>query len=133
MLRWNLFNGLGDRAKLAQASLEVRKLQTALEEVERRIEMQVEQGYYDVESAFDQLAVAGLASKSARENFRMVSVKYERGVASQVVHLDARTAHTSAEISEIVTRYEALIRLAELEWATAGFNLNTYTPKSESR
>ena len=40
-------------------------------------------------------------------------------MANQVTFLDARSTLTEAEINLNINRYEVLIRLAELEYATA--------------
>lgn len=125
VLQWNLFNGLSDRARVAGARLELQKLDAALEEARRRIELQVEQSYHNAISAYEALAPAGLASRSAGETFRMVARKYDQGMASQVEYLDARTTLTSARTGETIARYEYLIQLAELESATGAFDFSS--------
>ncbi len=125
VLQWNLFSGLSDRARVAGARLEQRKLTAALEETRRRIELHVEQSYHSATSAYEALVPAQLASRSAAEAFRMVTRKYDQGVASQIEYLDARTTLTSARTGETIARYEYLIRLAELESAAATFDFGS--------
>ena len=122
VLQWNFFNGAGGREKVSRARTEVKRLQSRLAETRRRVELQIQQQGHNLLSAYDRLTVAGLARKSARENFRMVSRKYEEGIASQVAYLDARTVLTSAEIDEILALYTYHIQLAELEMITAAYD-----------
>ena len=126
VLQWQFFNGAGARAKVSRARTEIDRLQSSLTEAKRRTELQVEQQYHSLRSAYDRLVVAGLARRSAHENFRMVSKKYEQGIASQVEYLDARTVRTSVDIDEIIALYDYHVQFAELERVTAAYNLQDY-------
>ena len=122
ILQWTLFSGTSDRARVAGARLEQRKLAAGLEETRRRIELQVEQSYHNATSAYEAMVPAQLASRSAGEGYRMISRKYDQGMASQIEYLDARTTLTSARTRETIARYEYLIHLAELESAAGTFD-----------
>ncbi|MDP6777252.1 MAG: TolC family protein, partial [Candidatus Latescibacteria bacterium] len=125
VLKWNLFSGTSDRARVAGARLEIQKLDAALEEARRRVELQVEQSYQNANSAHERLKPARLASRSAGEAFRMVARKYDHGMASQIEYLDARTTLTATRTAEVIARYDYLTHLAELESASGTYDFGS--------
>ena len=119
VLDWKLFSGFQNRSRLQRAQLETQKLRTQHDELQRQIQLQVQEAYDNVEVAFESLATAEERLRSSREGYRLVSRKYEEGMTNQVSFLDARSTLTEAEMNLNITRYDLLIRMAELEYATA--------------
>ena len=119
VLSWKLFNGFQNRNKIQQAQIEQRKLETQKEELERQIQLQVQEAFDNLEVARETYLTAQERLQASQEGFRLVSRRYDEGMANQVTFLDARSTLTEAEINLNINRYEVLIRLAELEYATA--------------
>jgi outer membrane protein TolC len=123
VLRWNLFNGFSDRARVDQARAATRRLELQRAETERRIDLQVQQALDDVRVARRALATAQARLRAARSSFRLTNRRYEVGRASQVEFTDARTTLTEAEVNLAVTRADLLARLADLEFAAGLYPL----------
>lgn len=123
VLRWNLFNGFSDRARVDQARATTRRLELQRTETERRIDLQVQQALDDVRVARRALATAQARLRAARSSFRLTNRRYEVGRASQVEFTDARTTLTEAEVNLAVTRADLLARLADLEFAAGLYPL----------
>ena len=119
VLDWKLFRGFQNRSRLQQAQIEVQKLRTQHEELERQIQLQVQEAYDNVDVALESLETAEERLRFSREGYRLVSRKYEEGMTNQVSFLDARSTLTEAEHNLNITRYDLLIRMAELEYAAA--------------
>jgi outer membrane protein len=114
VLEWNLFRGFQDSAKRERAELELARLRTKQEEIERQIGLEVRQALEGTRVAWEAIATAGERLESARESFEIVATKYENGAASQIEYLEARSRFTNAEINRVITSYDYLIESAEL-------------------
>ncbi len=123
VLQWNLFNGFQDKARVQQAMLQKRKQNSRLQEVEKQVQLQVRQAYYNMEVSKQSITTAADRLVSARQAFQIVDKKYGEGMTPQIDYLDARNAFTRAEINQILTTYDYRIRMAELERATATYPL----------
>ncbi len=117
VLQWKLFDGFQERARMQQARLDTRRLQIQREELGRQIALQVQDATDNLDVARRSLQVAEERVRASREGFRRVSRKFEEGMENQIALLDARDAWTRAELNLNITRYDVLIRLAELNFA----------------
>jgi outer membrane protein TolC len=115
--QWNIFNGFQDAARRQQASLEVSRLRTQLDELENQIALQVRITFNDAAVAKAAIATANDRLASAQKSFALVAKKYAQGAAAQVEYIDARTAFTNAGINQIITAYDYYIKYAQLERA----------------
>ncbi|MFK7843947.1 MAG: TolC family protein [Rhodothermales bacterium] len=116
---WKLFNGFQNKMKVQQARIDNQKLHIQHEELQRQIQLQVQEAFDNLEVARESYETAAQRLEASSEGYRLVSRRYDEGMANQVVFLDARTTFTEAEMNLNITRYEVLIRMAELEFATA--------------
>lgn len=119
IVQWNLFNGGQDVARMQQAELDARRARTQREELARRIELEVRQAYDGVRVARSAIATATARRIAAERAFELISRRRDEGLASQAEFIDARTAHTSAGLNEIITRYGYAMQWVELERAAA--------------
>jgi outer membrane protein TolC len=117
VLRWSLFGGLARPARVEQARLESERLRTRRADVAQQIDLQVQTARDAVQTARRALAAARRRSEAARTAFRLTSRRYDEGEVQLVTFLDARTTRTQADLNLAITRYDLLIRLAELEFA----------------
>ena len=115
VLRWNLWHGFENKAKISQARIERNIRQDQLEESKNQIRLQVIQSYYDLEASQASIIAAREESKSARQAFQVINRKFTGGQANLIQFIDARTAMTNSELSLIISQYDYLIKHAEFE------------------
>ncbi|MGD0583228.1 MAG: TolC family protein [Bacteroidales bacterium] len=123
ILRWNLFKGFQNRAKVKQAQIDKQIAESKLEEAKKQIELQVLNTLNELKTAEKGIAAAESTLTNAREGFRLVDKRYEQGQASLLEYLDARTTLTQSEENLIISRFRYLSSFAEFEKITA---LNKY-------
>jgi outer membrane protein TolC len=126
-LRWNLFNGLADRSKIAEAAY----LRAQREEEQRKVasglRLQVRQSYFELQAANSRMDVAQAAISEAEENHRILANRYEAGLSIATDLLRSETA-----LSDAKTRYLAAVfdqRVASVRVARAA---GTLTVSSEA-
>lgn len=119
VLEWNVFNGGRDEARRQQAGISASRARVARREAERRVELDVRQAYDALQVATAAIVTARDRAAAARKSFELVTRRHAEGMASQIEYIDARTAHTRAELNLIVTRQTRAVRAADLERAAA--------------
>ena len=126
-LRWNLFRGTADRARVAETSF----LQRQREQEQRRIasglELEVRQAFLSLQAANRRMDVGEAAIAQAEESHRITANRYEAGLANATELLRSQTA-----LSEAKTRYLAAVfdqRVATIRLDRAAGSLN---PSSEA-
>lgn len=122
VLSWTLFDRSA-RQRVEQATLDLQRLQRQQEEVEGQLQLQVIDAWYALQAAREQYQQAQAEVEAASRAFRLVDKKYRQGQANQLELSDARTNMTNAENRSIIARYGIHMRVAELEYATAGYTL----------
>jgi outer membrane protein len=119
LLSWNLFNGFQDSEKKQQAKINYKILQTQLSELKLNIRLQVKKAFLNLETAKKKHESAIEQENFNKESFKIISKKYEQGMASQIEFIDARVNKTNSEITSIVSYYDYLIKNAEFTHLTA--------------
>jgi outer membrane protein TolC len=119
VLEWNVFNGGRDEARRQQAAIGTSRARVARREAERRVELDVRQAYDALQVATAAIGTARDRAAAARRGFELVARRHAEGLASQLEFMDARTAHTRAELNLIVTQQTRAVRAADLERAAA--------------
>jgi outer membrane protein TolC len=124
VLEWNIFKGFQDQARMENAALETKKIETQLEELKKQLELQVREAYKNFMLAQRQIEVADKRVRSSEESFKIINKKYQQGMAAMVEFLDARNNMTNAQINQILANYDYHSRFAELERVLGYYNLN---------
>lgn len=115
--RINLFHGLGDKARLAEASeLATRR---ALEKVkaETLARLDVQMAIARLEAARASQAVGQAAAEQARESRRILRDRYESGLTDAATLLHSADAVQQAEVQHIAARVSVLTATATLQRA----------------
>jgi len=86
---WTLFDGGRASAGAQRAAARADAVRLQLEDVDRRIRLQVTQRRLDLDAATRAVEVAARAVEAARENSRVAGERQEAGVASSSDRLDA--------------------------------------------
>jgi outer membrane protein TolC len=114
---WNAFDGGRSSAGAAQAEAQAQAARAQLEDLERRVRLEVTERALDLETARAGLLVAQRNLEAARENLRVSRDRYREGVAFSSDLLDAETALLRAGLDDTQTVIQLRLALANLERA----------------
>ena len=118
-LQWDLFRGYEKRAKIQQAKIQTEALQTRLQEVQRQIQLQVLQAYYDLDAANESLAATQSGILNADATFRIIESKYRNGQALLIEFLRYQNDRLTAQLQHSLARTDVLVKRAALDRAVA--------------
>ncbi|MBN1415070.1 MAG: TolC family protein [Bacteroidales bacterium] len=121
IFRWNIFSGFQNNTKIKQARIQKEMTEKRYDEVKSSIELEAIQAWYDLQASQKAIEASKKQSEAIKKAFDIIQKKYSEGQASLLEYLDARTAMTSAEESLIISQYDYLIKMAELE-RVSGYN-----------
>ena len=120
VVRFNLFNGGGDRAAIRGAHARIAELEANRALAEQQIRIEVQEAISDLEVAEATLATASRRLEAATAAYTIVAKKRDLGQVSPADYLDAQRALTQARLNGNVTRFETLGALAQVEYAIGG-------------
>ncbi|MCF8226962.1 MAG: TolC family protein [Bacteroidales bacterium] len=126
VLKWDLFQGMVNHAKIQQTKIEGEKLKAIFQQSEQQIKLEVINSYYALQAAYDALQARKKQQRSAKSAYRLIRKKYAEGQASLLELIDARTSMTGAASAVIIAENEYFICTAELEYATGIVDLDNY-------
>lgn len=119
VLRFSLWSGLGDQARIAAAQAAASRLDLQEQELRDSITLEVRRAYAAAETARKTIEKVGNRVASTRASYDIVARRYAAGATSPLELLDARTARTRAEMDQVIARYDYAAKLVELERAAA--------------
>lgn len=117
VLRWNIFSGMQNDARIQHARLEQKMIEQKQEEMESAIKLEVTNAWYAMQAAYKSIESAELQVETTQKAFQIIDRKYDQGQVGLIEYIDARTAMTNAEENLIVARYDYLISYAGYERA----------------
>jgi outer membrane protein len=120
ILRFNLFNGGGDRAAIREARARTAGLAAGRQLAEQQIRIEVQEAITDLEVAEASLETASRRVEAADAAYAIIAKKRDLGQVSSAEYLDAQRALTQARLNGNVTRFQALGALAQVEYAIGG-------------
>ena len=125
-LRWNLFNGGADKAKIAESEAAIRR--TAAEQVraESGIRLQVRQAWANLKAAQQRIESAQASVAEAQESLRISQNRFAAGLSTVTDLLRTETA-----LLETQTRYLAAVHDQRIAAAMLEFAAGTLSPDSE--
>lgn len=115
--QWNLFNGLADRAKVAEARAQLARLQALRARLANAIALEVQTAFFQLQSAADRIGVAQRAVAQATESLRIVADRYQAGLTTIVDLLASEAALTQAKGDLSRALYDHNVSWASLELA----------------
>ncbi|MFN7950834.1 MAG: TolC family protein [bacterium] len=116
-LDWNLLAGGGDRAKLDVAASQARAAAARLEAAERAARLEIGARDAALATSRARLAAALGAADLAAEARRVVTRRYEQGLATWTELAAAESAFSAARLRELQARHGVLLAWAECEHA----------------
>ena len=124
-LRWNLFNGFGDKARIEESKFSLQRSVAEEARAGSAIRLQVHRAYADLHAATEQIEVAKAAVAEAEESLRITQNRYEAGF-SNVTDL----LRTETTVLEARTRHLAAVRDQRVAAAMLELAAGTLTPDS---
>ena len=118
-LQWDIFRGYEKRSKIQQAKIQTDALQTRLQDVQRQIQLQVLQAYYDLDAANESLAATQSGILNADATFRVIDSKYRNGQALLIEFLRYQNDRLTAQLQHSLARTDVLVKRAALDRAVA--------------
>ena len=118
VVRINLFHGLADKARLAEAREEVRRRAIERGKADTMARLDVQIAIARLEAARASEAVGRAAAEQARESRRIIRDRYESGLTDAAMLLRAADAVQQADAQQIAARVHVLTATASLQRAT---------------
>ncbi|MEZ0609744.1 TolC family protein [Fibrella sp. WM1] len=118
-LQWDLFKGYEKRSKIQQAKIQAESVQNRINDVERQIQLQVLQAYYDLDAANQSLTATQAGLTNAEQTFRIVDSKYRNGQALLIELLRVQNDRLTAQLQQSLAREDVLAKRAALDRVTA--------------
>lgn len=103
-VRWNLFNGGSDQARIAEATHAERSAQAGAARADSAVRLQVRRAWAEARAASQRIEVAQAAMAEAEESLRITQNRYEAGMNNVTDLLRTETA-----VLESRTRYLAAV------------------------
>jgi outer membrane protein TolC len=125
-LRWNLFNGFSDKARIEESKFVLRQSEAEQERTGSAIRLQVRRAYADLRAADQRIEVAKASVAEAEESLRITQNRYETGLSNVTDLLRTETAVLEARTRHLVSIHDQRIAAAMLELAAG-----TLTAESE--
>ena len=125
-LRWNLFNGFADKARIAEADQAVARAEAKRRRTDSAVRLQVRRAYAGLRAAVERIEVSSAAVAEAEESLRITQNRYEAGMANVTDLLRTETA-----VFESRTRYLAAVHDQRVAAAMLEFAAGSLTADSE--
>jgi outer membrane protein TolC len=103
-LRWNLFNGFRDKARIEESKSLLRRSEAQQESAGSAIRLQVRRAYADLRAAEQRIDVAKASVAEAEESLRITQNRYKAGMNNVTELLRTETA-----VLDVRTRYLAAV------------------------
>ncbi|MBZ5593905.1 MAG: TolC family protein [Acidobacteriia bacterium] len=125
-VRWNLFNGFGDKARIEETGHLLRRSRAEEERASSAIRLEVRRAWADLRAATQRIEVARAAVEEAQESLRITQNRYAGGLNNVTDLLRNETA-----VLEAKTRYLAAINDQRVAGAMLERAAGTLSPDSE--
>lgn len=125
VLSWNLFSGFQNKARIQQAAINSRILESREQELAKSIQLEAIQSFYDLKEKQQNFETTSTIVKEAETTYKLVNKKFKEGMASQLELTDARTNLTNSKIQQIISKYDTWISFATYERAIASYPIES--------
>jgi outer membrane protein len=116
-LRWNLFNGFEDRARIGESVERLRQARAMERRSASGIQLQVQAAYLDLQSAEERIEVASAAVAMAEESLRITKNRYQNGLTTVTDLLRNETALLETKTRRLTAIHDQRLAAAMLELA----------------
>ncbi len=126
-LRWNLFNGNGDKARVDEAAFGLQRARALESQATSQVQLQVRRAYAGYRAARQRIEVAQAAVTMAEESLRITRNRYENGLSNVTDLLRTETALLEARNRRLAAVYDQRLAAVDLQLAAG-----TLTSESEA-
>ena len=130
MAVWTPFQGASEIGDMQAAKGREASARAMAEAATHRAQVEMAARQTDVEVALTRLAIAERAVEQSREAHRIVSRKYEGGLATVVELLDAQATETSSQLGLSLVQYQLIVAEADRRKAF-GVSISSLTALEE--
>ena len=116
-LRWNLFNGFADKARIAEAGQAVARAEADRQRTDSTLRLQVRRAYAGLRAAAQRIEVSGAAVAEAEESLRITQNRYAAGMATVTDLLRTETAVLESRTRYLAAAHDQRVAAAMLELA----------------
>jgi outer membrane protein TolC len=116
-MTWDIFDGRLTKGKVDQAEALYQKARFDLDDITRRIELEVRTDYSSFVEAKEVLASQEKVVEEAVEALRLADSRYQAGSGTQLDVLNAQTSLTEARSNKVQSQHDYNVALARLERA----------------
>jgi outer membrane protein len=116
-VRWNLFNGFGDKARIEESKSALRQSEAEQEHASSAIRLQVRRAYADLRAAQQRIDVTKASVTEAEESLRITQNRFETGLNNVTDLLRTETALFEARTRQLAAIHDQRIAAAMLELA----------------
>lgn len=118
-LQWDLFKGYERKSKTQQAKIQTEILQTKKLEVERQIELQTTQAFYELEAARQSFQTYVDGVTKSQQYFRIIDSRYRNGNVLLIEYVRAQNEVLTAQLQQSLAQFDVLNKQANLDKITA--------------
>lgn len=113
----NLFDGGRRKKRIEAIQVDQEMLQLNRLQLQQSIEIEITQIYFALESLESKLKADQAAARSALKSYEIIKTKYENDKAILLQVTDAQNKFVTSNLRKILTKYDYLIKIAELQRA----------------
>jgi outer membrane protein TolC len=124
-LRWNLFNGFSDKARIEEASYGLQRARALETQASAQTRLQVRRAYADFQSANQRIDVASAAVSMAEESLRITKNRFDNGLSNVTDLLRTETALLEARTRRLSAVYDQRLAAVNLELAAGSLSPNS--------
>lgn len=116
-LKWNLFNGNSDRARIEEAEQSLAAAHAQQRQVDQAVRLQVRKAEADLEASGERVAVSTSAVREAEESLRISKNRFGAGLNTVTDLLRTETALMDVRLRRLVAVYDQRIAAVAVEQA----------------
>ncbi len=124
-LRWNLFNGFGDRARIEETTFALRRSEAEQARAGSAIRLQVRRAWAELMAAQQRIEVAQAAVAEAEESLRITQNRYQAGLGNVTDLLRTETALLESRLRRVAAVHDQRVAAAMLEFAAGTLTENS--------
>ncbi|HVO99277.1 MAG TPA: TolC family protein [Bryobacteraceae bacterium] len=124
-LKWNLFNGYADKARIEESAAALRQRAAEQERANSSIRLQVRRAWADLRGASERIEVSKAAVAEAEESLRITQNRYETGLSNITDLLRTETALLEARTRVLAAVHDQRIAAAMLELAAGTLTVDS--------
>lgn len=120
-MKWNMFTSGQRQAKINQAKIDHKAIESRKQEVERQIQLEVIDAYYSIKTARQGIELADEELQNYQQSYKLVEKKYQQGMVNYLQYSNSLNNTLNAENKLILAQYSYLLEQIKLERFTSSY------------